>query len=403
MINRKADTITFNDAARRGVARQDRCAARSVLPYGTPNKDMGTTIIPAPAPTSSRSTTRTTSSCGAQPVLQAVVGRRAARGLPSTRSRTRSASRSRPRSRRSRTAGRLDARLAAGRPPQRDRHEVPEPGAHQHALRGLVPADERQHPAVQQQARAPGRQLCDRPQRSRAHPRRPEARPCRPARCCRRASRVTSTTARTRRTRAAASGPRPTWPRPRRSSSSRAPRARRSPSCPRMTRSTSRWRSTSRACSTRSATRRPSSRSRATSRSRTCRTPRTRCRSASRSGTRTTRRPSDFLNVLLGCDSFHPGSDSSINMSGYCNKAVDAKMKKALQLGITNPPAALKLWGQVDKQIDRRRHAGRGPQPAPDRLHVEARRELHLERAVLHDPGPGVGPVSTGARATLGV
>ena len=26
-------------------------------------------------------------------------------------------------------------------------------------------------------------------------------------------------------------------------------------------------------------------------------------------------------------------------------------MKKALQLGITNPPAALKLWGQVDKQV----------------------------------------------------
>ena len=44
--------------------------------------------------------------------------------------------------------------------------------------------------------------------------------------------------------------------------------------------------------------------------------------------------PSDFLNVLLGCDSFHPGSDTSINISGYCNKKVDADMKKALQLGI---------------------------------------------------------------------
>jgi peptide/nickel transport system substrate-binding protein len=59
---------------------------------------------------------------------------------------------------------------------------------------------------------------------------------------------------------------------------------------------------------------------------------------------------SDFLNVLLGCDSFHPGSDTSINISGYCNKAVDAEMKKALGLGITNPPAALKLWAKVDKQ-----------------------------------------------------
>ncbi len=59
---------------------------------------------------------------------------------------------------------------------------------------------------------------------------------------------------------------------------------------------------------------------------------------------------SDFLNVLLGCDSFHPGSDTSINMSGYCNKKVDGEMKQALQLGIEDPPAALKLWAKVDRQ-----------------------------------------------------
>ena len=67
---------------------------------------------------------------------------------------------------------------------------------------------------------------------------------------------------------------------------------------------------------------------------------------------------SDFLNVLLGCDSFHPGSDTSINISGYCNKKVDADMKKALQLGIEDPPAALKLWAKVD---GRRRTTRRRP------------------------------------------
>jgi peptide/nickel transport system substrate-binding protein len=60
---------------------------------------------------------------------------------------------------------------------------------------------------------------------------------------------------------------------------------------------------------------------------------------------------SDFLNVLLGCDSFHPGSDTSINMAGYCNKTIDAEMKKALSLGITNPPAALKLWAKIDREV----------------------------------------------------
>ena len=40
--------------------------------------------------------------------------------------------------------------------------------------------------------------------------------------------------------------------------------------------------------------------------------------------------PSDFLYVLLGCASFHPGSDTSVNMAGYCNKPIDNMMKKAL-------------------------------------------------------------------------
>ena len=60
---------------------------------------------------------------------------------------------------------------------------------------------------------------------------------------------------------------------------------------------------------------------------------------------------SDFLKVLLSCSAFHPGSDNSINIAGFCNKAIDAKMAQAETLSITNPPAANVLWGQVDKQI----------------------------------------------------
>ena len=61
--------------------------------------------------------------------------------------------------------------------------------------------------------------------------------------------------------------------------------------------------------------------------------------------------PSDFLYVLLGCASFTPGSDSSINIAGYCNKKIDAEMKRALLLGITDPPAALKLWTKIDREL----------------------------------------------------
>ena len=60
---------------------------------------------------------------------------------------------------------------------------------------------------------------------------------------------------------------------------------------------------------------------------------------------------SDFLNILFGCASFTPGSDSSINMSGYCNKDVDAKMQSALVLGVTDQDAANKIWADVDKMV----------------------------------------------------
>ena len=60
---------------------------------------------------------------------------------------------------------------------------------------------------------------------------------------------------------------------------------------------------------------------------------------------------SDFLDVLLGCASFTPNSDSSINMAGYCNKALDAKMAKAKALGVKDAAAANKLWGQIDQEV----------------------------------------------------
>lgn len=60
---------------------------------------------------------------------------------------------------------------------------------------------------------------------------------------------------------------------------------------------------------------------------------------------------SDFLNVLLGCASFVPESDSSINIAGYCNKDVQAQMDKALALGVTDQKAADEIWAQVDKAV----------------------------------------------------
>jgi peptide/nickel transport system substrate-binding protein len=60
---------------------------------------------------------------------------------------------------------------------------------------------------------------------------------------------------------------------------------------------------------------------------------------------------SDFLNILFGCDSFHPGSDSSVNIAGFCDKAIDAKMKQALALAVTDQAGADKLWTEIDKEV----------------------------------------------------
>ena len=60
---------------------------------------------------------------------------------------------------------------------------------------------------------------------------------------------------------------------------------------------------------------------------------------------------SDFLNILFGCASFTEGSDSSINVSGFCDKDVDAKMQAALALGVTDQDGANKMWAEIDKAI----------------------------------------------------
>ena len=60
---------------------------------------------------------------------------------------------------------------------------------------------------------------------------------------------------------------------------------------------------------------------------------------------------SDFLNILFGCSSFTEGSDSSINIAGFCDKAIDAKMQEALALGVTDPDNANAMWADIDKAV----------------------------------------------------
>ncbi|MAC78338.1 MAG: peptide ABC transporter substrate-binding protein [Rhodobacteraceae bacterium] len=61
--------------------------------------------------------------------------------------------------------------------------------------------------------------------------------------------------------------------------------------------------------------------------------------------------PSNFLQVLFGCDSFNPGSDASVNISGFCDEDIDAMMDKAASLTLTDPDQSAALWTQVDHAV----------------------------------------------------
>ncbi len=58
---------------------------------------------------------------------------------------------------------------------------------------------------------------------------------------------------------------------------------------------------------------------------------------------------SDYLDELYGCGSFHPGSDSSMNIPGDCDPDLETVMAKASDS--TDAAAAGKLWEQADRMI----------------------------------------------------
>ena len=61
--------------------------------------------------------------------------------------------------------------------------------------------------------------------------------------------------------------------------------------------------------------------------------------------------PSNFLNVLFSCANFHPGSESSINISGLCDKGLEADLAKAMSTAVTDPASAAQQWTAIDRKV----------------------------------------------------
>ena len=85
---------------------------------------------------------------------------------------------------------------------------------------------------------------------------------------------------------------------------------------------------------------------------------------------------SNFLNILLSCGSFHPGSDSSINIAGFCNKKIDANMRAAMKTAVKNPKAANRQWAGIDHQIMQK--APLAPLFTPKHLDFTSKRVGHF-------------------------
>ena len=102
---------------------------------------------------------------------------------------------------------------------------------------------------------------------------------------------------------------------------------------------------------------------------------------------------SDFLNVLLGCGTIHPGSDASPNIAAFCDPAIQKQMNKALSLGRHGPGGRQQHLGSGRSRGDRPGTVGRPVQPQADRLPVQGCPRIPMEPPVVHPHRSAVGEV----------
>jgi ABC-type transport system substrate-binding protein/DNA-binding SARP family transcriptional activator len=59
--------------------------------------------------------------------------------------------------------------------------------------------------------------------------------------------------------------------------------------------------------------------------------------------------PANFVNPLLTCGAFQPGTADNLNIAEFCNRAIDAEAKRAYTLQQTDPAASSVAWARVDR------------------------------------------------------
>jgi YVTN family beta-propeller protein len=59
----------------------------------------------------------------------------------------------------------------------------------------------------------------------------------------------------------------------------------------------------------------------------------------------------DFLSHLLSCAAFVPRSPHNINLAEFCDRRIDARMRRAAAMQATDPERANRLWAAVDRRM----------------------------------------------------
>jgi peptide/nickel transport system substrate-binding protein len=60
----------------------------------------------------------------------------------------------------------------------------------------------------------------------------------------------------------------------------------------------------------------------------------------------------NFYSPMFSCQSYQPARpEANYNVAAFCNRRIDAEMVRARALQTSDPPAASRLWSEIDHQI----------------------------------------------------
>jgi ABC-type transport system substrate-binding protein/DNA-binding SARP family transcriptional activator/streptogramin lyase len=61
--------------------------------------------------------------------------------------------------------------------------------------------------------------------------------------------------------------------------------------------------------------------------------------------------PSNFIEPLLTCRAFVPRSKENLNVAEFCDRRIDAQVRRARSLQLRDPAAAGELWSRIDREL----------------------------------------------------